>query len=233
MIASVFARTARLVTVGLAALSLSACGINSVPTAEETVNARWADVQNAYDRRAQLLPNLANVARGAAEQERAILTDVIEARSRATSIQVTADDLDDPAKLRQFAEAQGQLGAGLGRLLANFERYPQLNSIVNYQMLQSQVESTENRINIAIKDYNDAVRDYNTRVRTFPEMIGATIRGLGPKETFEAVTPGAENAPVLDMGPSPAVQAPVPPQNVPQRQPTPVNDDAAIPAAAN
>ena len=185
----------------LGALTLAACGINSVPTAEENAKAKWADVQNAYDRRAQLLPNLANIAKGAAEQERAILTDVVEARARATSIQITADDLNNPAKMKQFAEAQGQLGAGLGRLLANFERYPQLNSITNYQMLQSQVEGSENRINIAIKDYNEAVRDYNTRVRTFPEMIGAKIRGLGTMATFEAVTPGAEIAPVLDMGP--------------------------------
>ncbi len=192
----------RFLLAAFAALSLSACGINSVPTAEENAKAKWADVQNAYDRRAQLLPNLANIAKGAAEQERSILTEVIEARAKATSIQITTDDLNNPAKMKQFAEAQGQLGAGLGRLLANFERYPELKSITNYQMLQSQVEGSENRINIAIKDYNEAVRDYNTRVRTFPEMIGAMIRGLEPMTPFEAVTPGAETAPVLDMGPS-------------------------------
>ncbi|MCB2059718.1 MAG: LemA family protein [Novosphingobium sp.] len=201
MTLSLPARMIRLAFAALAASALAACGINSVPTAEENAKARWADVQNAYDRRAQLLPNLANIAKGAAEQERAILTDVIEARAKATSIQITTDDLNNPAKLKQFAEAQGQLGAGLGRLLANFERYPELKSITNYQMLQSQVEGSENRINIAIKDYNEAVRDYNTRVRTFPEMIGAMIRGLGPMAPFEAVSPGAENAPVLDMGP--------------------------------
>ncbi|MCB2051061.1 MAG: LemA family protein [Novosphingobium sp.] len=191
----------RFVMLAFASLVLASCGINSVPTAEENAKAKWADVQNAYDRRAQLLPNLANIAKGAAEQERAILTDVIEARAKATSIQVSVNDLGNAAKLKQFAEAQGQLGAGLGRLLANFERYPELKSIVNYQMLQSQVESSENRINIAIKDYNEAVRDYNTRVRTFPEMIGAMIRGLKPMEPFNAVTPNAETAPVLDMGP--------------------------------
>jgi LemA protein len=198
----------RILLASLAALALSACGINSVPAAEETAKAKWADVQNAYDRRAQLLPNLANIARGAAEQERAILTDVIEARAKATSIQISAEDLNDPAKMAQFAEAQGQLGAGLGRLLANFERYPELKSITNFQMLQSQVEGSENRINIAIRDYNEAVRDYNTRVRTFPEMIGARIRGLGPMAPFEAVTPGAEVAPVLDMGPAAPPAAP-------------------------
>lgn len=191
----------RFFVLAFASLVLASCGINSVPTAEENAKAKWADVQNAYDRRAQLLPNLANIAKGAAEQEREILTDVIEARAKATSIQVSVEDLSNPAKLQQFAQAQGELGAGLGRLLANFERYPELKSIVNYQMLQSQVESSENRINIAIKDYNEAVRDYNTRVRTFPEMIGAMIRGLKPMAPFNAVTPGAETAPVLDMGP--------------------------------
>jgi len=202
MSSTIVSRISKIGLAVMAALALSACGINSVPTAEENVNARWGDVQNAYDRRAQLLPNLANIAKGAAEQERAILTDVVEARAKATSIQITTDDLNNPAKLQQFAQAQGELGAGLGRLLANFERYPELKSITNYQMLQSQVEGSENRINIAIRDYNEAVRDYNTRVRTFPEMIGAMIRGLGPKETFKAVTPGAETAPTLDMSPS-------------------------------
>ena len=229
---------ARLILALLATLTLAACGINSVPTAEEAAKARWADVQNAYDRRAQLLPNLANVAKGAAEQERAILTDVIEARSRATSIQLSADDLSDPAKVRQFQEAQNALGAGLGRLLANFERYPQLNSITNYQMLQTQVEGSENRINIAIKDYNEAVRDYNVRVRTFPEMIGAMIRGAKPMVPFDAVTPGAENAPVLDMGPSEAQVLPQPaplpmPTNVPGGAANDTMEPPAPPAAAS
>lgn len=194
----------RIAIVALTALALSACGINSVPTAEEAAKARWADVQAAFQERANLIPNLAEVAKSAAEQERAILTDVIEARSKATSIQISADDLNDPAKMQQFAAAQEQLGAGLGRLLANFERYPDLKSITNYQMLQSQLEGQENRIRVAIRDYNEAVRDYNTRVRTFPEMIGAMIRGMKPMVPYSAVTPGAEVAPTLDMGPEPA-----------------------------
>ena len=188
----------RLLIAGLLASMLAACGINSVPTAEEEAKARWADVQNAYDRRAQLLPNLASVASSASEQERGILTDVIEARSRATSIQINADDLDNPELMQQYAEAQGQLSQGLGRLLANFEAYPQLQSITNYQMLQSQVEGSENRINIAVRDYNEAVRNYKTTIRTFPDIIGAKlVHGAEPMVPFEAVTPNAEQAPDL------------------------------------
>jgi LemA protein len=184
-----------------AAASLSACGINSVPTAQENAKAKWADVQAAFQERANLVPNLASVARGAAEQEKAILTGVIEARAKATSIQLSAEDLSDPAKMAQFSAAQNQLSSslmGFGRLLANVEAYPQLKSITNYQMLQSQLEGQENRIRVAIRDYNEAVRDYNTRVRTFPEMIGAMIRGAEPMVPYQAVTTGAEVAPSLE-----------------------------------
>ena len=181
--------------------ALAACGINSVPTAEETAKARWADVQAAFQERANLIPNLAEVARGAAEQEKAILTGVVEARAKATSIQLSADDLTDPAKMAQFQAAQAQLSsslAGFGRLLANFERYPELKSIQNYQMLQSQLEGQENRIRISIRDYNEAVRAYNTEVRTFPSMIAAKlIYGAKPMVPYQAVTPGAEVAPSL------------------------------------
>lgn len=182
--------------------ALAACGINSVPTAEETAKARWADVQAAFQERANLIPNLAEVARGAAEQEKAILTGVVEARAKATSIQLSADDLTDPAKMAQFQAAQAQLSsslAGFGRLLANFERYPELKSIQNYQMLQSQLEGQENRIRISIRDYNEAVRAYNTEVRTFPSMIAAKlIYGAKPMVPYQAVTPGAEVAPSLE-----------------------------------
>ncbi len=194
----------RLMKFGLAALgalTLAACGINSVPTAEENAKAKWADVQAAFQERANLVPNLAEVAKGAAEQEKEILTGVVEARAKATSIQLSANDLNDPAKMAQFQAAQQQLSsslAGFGRLLANFERYPELKSIANYQMLQSQLEGQENRIRIALRDYNEAVRDYNTRVRTFPEMIGAMIRGAEPMVPYQAVTPGAEVAPSLE-----------------------------------
>lgn len=190
----------RVALVALASLGLAACGINSVPTKQEAAKAKWADVQAAYQERANLVPNLAEVARGAAETERGILTDVIEARARATSVNITADDLDDPAKMAEFQAAQQQLGAGLGRLLASFEAYPQLQSITNFQMLQSQLEGQENRIRITIRDYNEAVRDYNTEIRTFPSSIGANvIHGAEPMVPYESVTPGAETAPQLDM----------------------------------
>ena len=197
-----FTAIRRAAIVALAAVGLASCGINTIPTKEETAKARWADVEAAFQERANLVPNLAEVARGAAEQERGILTDVIEARARATSIQINADDLTDPAKMAQFQAAQSQLGAGLGRLLANFEAYPDLKSITNYQMLQGQLEGSENKVRIAIRDYNEAVRDYNTEIRTFPSVIGANvIYGAKPMVPYQAITPGAERAPTLDMTP--------------------------------
>ncbi len=192
----------RNILVAFVALALSACGINTIPTAEENAKARWADVQAAFQERANLVPNLAAVAKGAAEQEKAILTGVVEARAKATSIQLSADDLTDPAKMAQFSAAQEQLSqslAGFGRLLANFERYPELKSITNYQMLQSQLEGQENRIRITIRDYNQAVQQYNTTIRTFPNIIGAKlIYGAKPMTTYKAATPGADVAPSLE-----------------------------------
>jgi LemA protein len=196
-----FARLSRFAFVAALVASLTGCGINSVPAAQENAKAKWADVQAAFQERANLVPNLAAVAKGAAEQERGILTGVVEARAKATSVQLNADDLTDPAKMAQFQAAQNQLStslSGFGRLLANVEAYPELKSISNYQMLQSQLEGQENRIRVSIRDYNEAVRDYNTRVRTFPEMIGATIRGAKPMVPYQAVTPGAEVAPSLE-----------------------------------
>lgn len=126
----------------------------------------------------------------------------IEARSRATSVNITADDLNDPAKVEQFRAAQAQLGQGLGRLIANFERYPDIKSNQNFVMLQSQLEGIENKIRISIKDYNEAVRQYNTTIRTFPDTIGANIiHGAEPMTPYEATTPGAEEAPQLDLTP--------------------------------
>jgi LemA protein len=184
----------------VAALSLAACGINSVPAAEEEAKAKWADVEAQFQRRANLIPNLAEVARGAAESERSILTEVTDARARATSVNISGDDLNDPAKMEQFAAAQGQLGQGLGRLLASFEAYPQIQSNQNFIALQSQLEGTENRIAVALRDYNEAVRKYNTTIRTFPDTIGANIiHGAEPMVPYKAVTEGAEAAPTLDM----------------------------------
>ena len=192
----------RAVVVALAATALAGCGVNSVPTAEEQAKAKWADVQAAFQERSNLVGNLAAVASGAAGQEKSILTGVVEARAKATSIQVNPGDLTDPAKMKAFQEAQGQLSGslgGFGRLLANVEAYPNLKSIDNYQMLQSQLEGIENRIRVAIRDYNEAVRQYNTTIRTFPSMMAAkVIYGSKPMVPYEATTPGAEAAPSLE-----------------------------------
>jgi len=184
----------------LAALSLAACGINSVPTAEEAAKAKWADVEAQFQRRANLVNNLAEVTKGAGQNERAILTGVTEARAKATSVNITADDLGDPAKMEQFAAAQSELSAGIGRLLVSVEAYPDIKSNQNYIALQSQLEGSENRIAVAIRDYNEAVRKYNTTIRTFPDSIGANIiHGAEPMVPYKAVTAGAEAAPQLDM----------------------------------
>jgi LemA protein len=184
----------------LAAFSLAGCGINSVPTAEEQVNAAWGNLQADYQRRADLVPNLVNTVKGYATQERTVLTQVTEARAKATSIQLNAGDLSDPAKVQAFQNAQAQLGGSLGRLLASFEAYPDLKSNQNFLALQDQLEGTENRINSSRRDYNEAVRSYNTRIRTFPDAIGAKIfYGAKPKVPFEAST-AAQEAPTVNFG---------------------------------
>jgi len=180
----------------IAALALGACGLNSVPTAEENAKARWADVQNEYQRRADLIPNLVNTVKGYAKQEQQVLTEVTQARARATGVNVSAEDLDDPEKLKRFGEAQGALSQSLGRLLVVTENYPDLKSNQNFLALQSQLEGTENRISISRRDYNQAVQEYNTRIRTFPDAIGAKVfYGAKPMVTFEATTPNAQTAP--------------------------------------
>jgi len=184
----------------VAALALGGCGINSIPTAEENAKARWADVQNEYQRRADLVPNLVNTVKGYAKQESSVLVGVTEARAKATSIQVSADDLKDPSKLQQFGAAQGQLSAALGRLLSVQENYPDLKSNANFLALQSQLEGTENRITIARRDYNGAVQNYNTLIRTFPNSIGAKVfYGAKPMQTFEATGPNAQSAPTVNF----------------------------------
>ena len=182
------------------ALSVSACGINTVPAAEETAKARWADVQTQYQRRASLIPNLVATVQGYAKQEKSVLTEVTEARSRASSIQLSANDLADPAKVKAFQDAQGSLSQSLGRLLVTTEAYPDLKSNQNFLALQSQLEGTENRIAVSLRDYNEAVRAYNTRIRTFPDMIGAKlVHGAKPLTPFEATTPGADQAPKVNF----------------------------------
>jgi LemA protein len=183
----------------LAALSLTGCGINSVPTAEEQVNAAWGNLQADYQRRADLIPNLVATVKGYAQQEKTVLVQVTEARAKATSIQLNAGDLSDPAKVQAFANAQGQLSGSLGRLLASFEAYPDLKSNQNFLALQDQLEGTENRIEVARRDYNEEVRQYNTLIRTFPTAIGAKVfYGAKPKVPFEAAAP-AQTAPTVNF----------------------------------
>lgn len=183
----------------LAAVTLAGCGINSVPTSEENVNAKWANVQNQYQRRSDLYQNLVETVQAAAQQERTVLREVTEARSRANSIQLTPDQLSDPQALQRFSEAQARLAPALVfRQLQ--EAYPQLQTNANFRDLQAQIEGTENRISIAREDYNQAVQQYNTTIRTFPDAIGARlIHGAKPKVPFQAVTPGAEVAPKVDF----------------------------------
>src|SRR3954447_5659359 len=186
----------------LAAFSLAGCGLNSVPTAEEQVNAAWGNLQSEYQRRADLVPNLVATVKGYAEQEKSVLTQVTEARAKASSIQLNANDPSKPAKVQAFQNAQSQLGGSLGRLLATFEAYPDLKSNQNFLALQDQLEGTENRINASRRDYNEAVRAYNTRIRTFPDAIGAKIfYGAKPKVPFEAAA-AAQEAPTVNFNAS-------------------------------
>src|SRR3954466_12736617 len=184
----------------LAAFSLAGCGLTSVPTADEQVNAAWGNLQADYQRRADLVPNLVATVKGYAQQEKTVLTQVTEARAKATSIQLNAGDLSDPAKVQAFANAQSQLGGSIGRLLASFEAYPDLKSNQNFLALQDQLEGTENRINASRRDYNTSVQAYNTRIRTFPDAIGAKVfYGAKPKVPFEA-SASAQQAPTVDFG---------------------------------
>jgi LemA protein len=181
-----------------AAAMLSACGINSVPTAEENAKARWADVQNEYQRRSDLIPNLVATVKGYAKQEKDVLIAVTEARSKANSIQLSGDDLKDDTKVKAFEAAQNSVTVALRQLQ---EAYPDLKSNANFLALQSQLEGTENRIAIARRDYNGAVQAYNTKIRTFPDAIGAKVfYGAKPMVPFQATTPGADKAPSIDFG---------------------------------
>lgn len=200
-----FNRLALVALTPVAAVSLAGCGINSVPTAEENAKAKWANVQADYQRRADLIPNLVETVKGYAKQESTVLTQVTEARAKATSVQVSSADLQDPAKVKEFQDAQNGLSQSIGRLLVSVEAYPDLKSNQNFLALQSQLEGTENRVNVSIKDYNEAVQNYNTTIRTFPDAIGAKIfYGAKPMVTYTAVTPGADQAPRVNFDSAPA-----------------------------
>ena len=169
-------------------LTVSACGYNDIPTLEEAAKAKWAEVQNQYQRRADLIPNLVSTVQGYAKQEKDVLTAVVEARASATQVKIEASDLTDPDKMKQFEAAQNQLSGALGRLLAVSENYPDLKSNQNFLALQSQLEGTENRIAVARRDYIEAVRVYNTELETFPGVFWAAtfFRGNKPMVEFTA-----------------------------------------------
>jgi LemA protein len=167
---------------------------NQIVTAEVGVNEKWAQVQNVYQRRADLIPNLVETVKGFAAQERTVLEEVTRARASAGSIKATPELLNDPAAFKKFQDAQNQLGGALSRLLVTVERYPELKSNQNFLALQSQLEGTENRITVERQRFNEAVRDYNLRVRVFPASLIASLRGFKEKPFFESA-PGSETVP--------------------------------------
>ena len=192
------ARIGLLATLLGIAFTVSGCGYNTIPTLEEQAKARWGDVQNQYQRRADLIPNLVETVKGYATQEKSVLTAVVEARAKATQVKVDASQLTDPEKLKQFQDAQNQLSGALGRLLAVTENYPDLKSNANFLALQSQLEGTENRIAVARRDYIESVRVYNTALRPFPPVLWAKTVFAGNKPMAEfAATDGSERPPTV------------------------------------
>ena len=194
-------RFARAALIVLAPLLIAGCGINTIPTKDEKAKAAWAQVQNQYQRRADLIPNLVETVKGYAAQERQVLTEVTQARASATQVKVDASTITDPAQFEKYAQAQDQLSGVLGRLMMIQERYPDLKSNENFMALQSQLEGTENRISIARRDYNAAVQDYNTEIRTFPGALwaGTVHRWAKPMQTFQA-SAAAQSAPSVNFG---------------------------------
>jgi LemA protein len=164
---------------------LAGCGINNIPTYEEQAKAKWSEVLNQYQRRADLIPNLVETVKGYAKQESTVLVAVTEARAKATSVQVNASTVTDPDQFKKFQDAQAQLSGALGRLLAVSENYPDLKSNANFLALQSQLEGTENRIAVARRDYIESVRVYNTELVTFPGRLWAMVLYSGNKPMQE------------------------------------------------
>jgi len=197
----------RFAIAALAALSLSACGVNSVPTKEEAAKAQWGTVQNAYQRRADLIPNLVESVKAAAGSENQILSNITNARARATGINITTDDLSNPEEFAKFQAAQNQLTQALGQLRTVVEAYPQLQSQGRFADLMTALEGSENRINVERDRYNEKAQDYNTTIRTFPAIMAAkVIYGAKPLSYFKA-DEAAATAPTVDFGtmtPAPA-----------------------------
>jgi LemA protein len=192
---SAFSRWRAVAAAILLSMGLSGCGYNTIPTLEENAKAKWSDVQSQYQRRADLIPNLVETVKGYARQEKDVLTSVVEARAKATSVKVDAGSLTDPEKMKQFQEAQNQLTGALGRLIAVSEAYPDLKSNQNFLALQSQLEGTENRINVARRDYIEAVREFNTSLRTFPTLLWAKTFFAGTKPMAEFAAADAAQSP--------------------------------------
>ena len=194
---------ARAICLMLAGLALAGCGINTIPTLDEKAKAAWSEVLNQYQRRADLVPNLVETVKGFADQERTVLTEVVEARAKATQVQaqIPPDILTNPEAMQKFQEAQAQLGGALGRLLAVVERYPDLKSVQSFTLLQSQIEGTENRIAIARRDYIQSVRAYNTEITTFPGRIWRAVLYPSSKEmaTFD-IAADEMQTPKVDFG---------------------------------
>jgi LemA protein len=195
-----FLRLARLAALFVLPLALVGCGVNDIPTKQEAAKEKWGDVQAAYQRRADLIPSLVNTVKGYAAQEQRVLVEVTQARAGATQTKVDASTLTNPAAFHQYEQAQGQLSGALSRLLVVQERYPELKSNENFLALQSQLEGTENRINIARRDYNLAVQDYNTTLRVLPTSIWAATfySGAKPMQLFSA-SAEAQSAPTVSF----------------------------------
>jgi LemA protein len=193
----------RLAAVMALSLPLLACGVNTIPTQDEQVKAAWGEVQNQYQRRNDLIPNLVATVQGYAQQEKSVLTEVTQARASATQVKVDASTITDPDKFKQFQDSQDRLSGVLGRLMAITENYPDLKSNQNFLALQSQLEGTENRIAIARRDFNETARVYNTSLRTFPTIIWAKTlySGQKPAQIFTA-SAAAQEAPKVNFQPT-------------------------------
>ena len=220
----------RLAQLGLALLlstTLAGCGVNTIPTKEEQAKAQWAEVQTQYQRRTDLIPNLVATVQGYAAQERGVLTDVTNARAKATQVQVNASTITDPAAFAQYQQAQDKLSGVLGRLMVINEKYPELKSNENFLALQSQLEGTENRIAVARRDYNEAVRSFNTELRTFPGMLWAkTMYSSEKPMNLFAASEQAQSAPQVNFniaapgGSNPAASGPAPTTGAPAASPS-------------
>jgi LemA protein len=207
----------RVALIVLAPLIIAGCGVNTIPTKEEAAKAQWAEVQNQYQRRSDLIPNLVATVKGYAAQEKSTLVEVTQARASATQVKVDASTITNPAQFQQYAQAQDKLSGVLGRLMMIQERYPDLKSNQNFLALQSQLEGTENRIAIARRDYNASVQDFNTTLRTFPQVFWAkTMYSSSKPMVLFSAAPQAQNAPTVSFDqPAPPAATALPPGQAP------------------